>query len=370
MKVSHFAQSILGALVVLNGNLVDGACNSNDHNLVNYNLNQDDFVNDFVDLNNENLYIYDLSNTILYTIASQQSAPWIAADVVNTKHYVRGPGDASSNAYEFNQVGPVDNDSNMHPASVNQDITVTPGVEYVLHFQTYFDKCTGGEGFVGVMLNHSPVYTVDACDRYPDNVGAFGANAYAFTPDTSPYNIRFEFLTGEPDAIIKIDNVVVLPAASQNIVQNGDFENGLAPWVATDTYNNKHYIRGPGDNSANAYEFNQVGDPKSPQANYVPASLSQTLAVSAGKSYLLKFYIYFDKCTTQGKRFVDVSIGDLHWTQDACDNGAFLLDSVQRFGERWGPFKAQVDLETLNFTFSTTEPDVVVKIDKILVVPA
>ncbi|KAL9033344.1 MAG: hypothetical protein Q9214_007561, partial [Letrouitia sp. 1 TL-2023] len=212
-------------------------------------------------------------------------APWIAADVVNTKHYVRypnvnGPGESSPNAYEFNQVGPVDEDSNMHPASVSQDITVTAGVEYVLHFQTYFDKCTGGEGFVGVMLNHEPYYTVDACDRYPTYIDGFGDNAIIFTPDTTTVNVRFEFLTGEPDAAIKIDNVSVLPAASQNIVQNAGFESGLAPWVATDTYNNKHYVRGPGDNSSNAYEFNQVGDAKFNQADYVPASLTQSLPVT------------------------------------------------------------------------------------------
>ncbi|KAL9611910.1 MAG: hypothetical protein Q9167_003463 [Letrouitia subvulpina] len=297
-------------------------------------------------------------------------APWVGADVVNTKHYVRGPGDASPNAYEFNQVGPVDDDSNMHPASVNQDITVIPGVEYVLHFRTYFDKCTGGEGFVGVMLNHEPEYTVDACDRYPSNVGAFGDNAITFTPDTSTENIRFEFLTGEPDAVIKIDNVVVLPAASQNVVQNAGFESGLAPWVATDTYNNMHYIRGPGDNSSNAYEFNQVGDPKTSQAGYVPASLSQNLPVLVGKLYLFQFHIYFDKCNAPGERSVDVSIGDVRWNFDACDNYAYIHDSVGRFGVRYGFFTTQTNPETLRFDFKITVPDAVVKLDNILVVPA
>lgn len=296
--------------------------------------------------------------------------------MINTKHYVRGPGSDydSPNAYEFNQVGPVDDDSNMHPASVNQDITVTPGVEYVLHFRTYFDKCTQSEGFVGVMLNHQPEYTVDACDRYPSNANAFGDNAFTFTPDTSTENIRFEFLTGEPDAVIKIDNVVVLPAASQNIVQNGGFESGLAPWIATDTYNNKHYVRGSGYNSANAYEFNQVGDTKYAQADYIPASLNQSLNLSVGKLYLLKFYIFFDKCTGAGQRSVDVSIGTFvhyqRWNFDACDNYAYYLDSVQNFGERSVYFTTDDDPATLRFDFLIKETDAVVKLDNIKVIPA
>ncbi|KAI4209352.1 MAG: hypothetical protein LQ351_007715 [Letrouitia transgressa] len=258
----------------------------------------------------------------------------------------------------------------MHPASVNQDITVTPGVEYVLHFQTYFDKCTGGEGFVGVMLNHAPYYTVDACDRYPTYIEGFGDNAIIFTPDTTTVNIRFEFLTGEPDAVIKIDNVVVLPTASENIVQNGDFENGLGPWVATDTYNNKHYVRGPGDNSSKAYEFNQVGDTKFNQAGYIPASLSQSLDVTVGKLYLLKFRVYFDKCTAN-EGSIGASIGEWagngRYPVGACDNGS---DGVQKFGERWFTFKPSVTPETLRFDFLANEPDAVVKLDNVVIVPA
>ena len=129
--------------------------------------------------------------------------PWVAGDVVNTKHSITSPGDGSNFAYEFDQTGPIDPDANQHPASVNQDLTVTVGQAYTLTFRTYFDKCTGSEGFVGVMLNHQPVYTVDACDF---GAGDFKTNTVAFTAAANPENLRFEFLVGETDAVVKLDN--------------------------------------------------------------------------------------------------------------------------------------------------------------------
>ncbi|KAL8668529.1 MAG: hypothetical protein Q9168_006842 [Polycauliona sp. 1 TL-2023] len=136
-------------------------------------------------------------------------APWIAADIPNSRHSIASPGDASTFAYEYEQVGPVTEDNYQRPGSVNQDLIVTAGKPYVLTFRTFFDKCTQSEGFVGVMLNHSPVYTVDACDF---GAGAFKDNTVRFTPDVSPYNLRFEFIIAENPAQVKIDNVVVVPA--------------------------------------------------------------------------------------------------------------------------------------------------------------
>ena len=91
----------------------------------------------------------------------------------------------------------------MNPASVNQDLIVTVGQSYQLTYRTYFDKCDGGEGFVGVMLNHQPVKTTDACDL---GAGAFKSNSYNFTATVTPLNLRFEFLTSEYPVVMKIDN--------------------------------------------------------------------------------------------------------------------------------------------------------------------
>ncbi|KAL8715213.1 MAG: hypothetical protein Q9220_001171 [cf. Caloplaca sp. 1 TL-2023] len=122
--------------------------------------------------------------------------------------FLTSPGDNSQFAYEFDQVGPISSDSTSHPASVNQDVTVTVGQTYTLTFRTYFDKCTGSEGFVGVKINQIPIYTVDACDA---DAGTFHDNAAQFTASTNPENLRFEFIIGENPATVKIDNVVVAP---------------------------------------------------------------------------------------------------------------------------------------------------------------
>ena len=77
------------------------------------------------------------------------------------------------------------------------------GQAYTLTFRTYFDKCTTSEGFVGVMLNYAPEYDVDACDL---GAGAFKTNTVNFTATVSPVNLMFQFLVGETDAVVKIDN--------------------------------------------------------------------------------------------------------------------------------------------------------------------
>ena len=138
-------------------------------------------------------------------------APWVAADVSGSTHAITSPGDRSANAYEYDQVGPVTDDNYQRPASVNQDLSVTVGQSYVLKFRTYFDKCTQSEGFVGVMISRQPVYTIDACDH---GAGLFTDNTLTFTAASNPLNLRFEFIIGENPAVVKIDNVVVVPGTA------------------------------------------------------------------------------------------------------------------------------------------------------------
>ncbi|KAL8918159.1 MAG: hypothetical protein Q9208_007511 [Pyrenodesmia sp. 3 TL-2023] len=135
-------------------------------------------------------------------------APWVAVDIVNTRHSLTSPGDASSFAYQFEQVGPKVPEADMNPAAVYQDLVLTANVPYNLKFRTFFDKCTQDEGFIGVMINRSPIYTVDACDK---GAGAFKDNLVQFTAPADQTNLRFEFLTREASAVFKIDNVSVVP---------------------------------------------------------------------------------------------------------------------------------------------------------------
>ncbi|KAL8670411.1 MAG: hypothetical protein Q9224_007673 [Gallowayella concinna] len=135
--------------------------------------------------------------------------PWIPGDIPFSTHSIVSPGDTSTFAYEYEQVGPITDDNYQSPGSIDQDLIVTVGESYILRFRTFFDKCTPSEGFVGVMLNYAPVYAVDACDF---GAGEFRDNTVPFTATVSPFNVRFEFIIGESPAQVKIDNVVVEPA--------------------------------------------------------------------------------------------------------------------------------------------------------------
>ena len=130
-------------------------------------------------------------------------SPWIALDATHTKHTISSPGDSSNFAYEFDQTGSIDPSTNTNPANVSQNLVVTVGQAYTLTFRTYFDKCTTSEGFVGVMLNYVPEYDVDACDL---GAGAFETNTVNFTATVSPLNLMFQFVVGETNAVVKIDN--------------------------------------------------------------------------------------------------------------------------------------------------------------------
>ncbi|KAL9612601.1 MAG: hypothetical protein Q9167_002807 [Letrouitia subvulpina] len=217
MRVSIHVQSLLGACILLHGSLVAASCNA-----------------DNSACSCKPTYSSTLTTTTSTTTSTPACTPtpsnnivknggfecglasWVAVDTYNNKHYVRGPGDNSANAYEFNQVGDTQfTQPGYVAASLSQNLTVTVGKSYLLKFRTYFDKCTIGEGFVGVLLNggDDAGYTVDACDRYPANIGQFGDNTVGpFTASTNPENLRFEFLIDEPDAVVKLDNIMVVPA--------------------------------------------------------------------------------------------------------------------------------------------------------------
>ncbi|KAM0801180.1 hypothetical protein BDR22DRAFT_214586 [Usnea florida] len=135
-------------------------------------------------------------------------APWIPTDIIHTTHSLTPPAaaDNSLSAYQFTQSGPVDPSTDSNPASVNQDISpLTVGRPYVLTFRSYF-AAPCGNGFVGVMLNHQPVYTVDACDY---RAGVYNDNTVDFVAAAASENLRFEFLAGDVGMIMRIDNGMV-----------------------------------------------------------------------------------------------------------------------------------------------------------------
>ena len=99
--------------------------------------------------------------------------------------------------------------TNTNPASLSQNLATFGNIPYSLKFRTYFNQCTGSEGFVGVKLDGQPVFTVDACDF---SAGMFHSHEVQFTASIQGgTDLRFEFLIFEPLAVVKIDNVSALP---------------------------------------------------------------------------------------------------------------------------------------------------------------
>src|SRR2546429_687050 len=77
-------------------------------------------------------------------------------------------------------------------ASINQDVATMTGKSYQLTFSSWFNG--PDDGFIGVKINQSPVYTVDARDKNGPNV--WNANSVLFVATGATTNIRFEFLIG------------------------------------------------------------------------------------------------------------------------------------------------------------------------------
>lgn len=70
---------------------------------------------------------------------------------------------------------------------------------------------------MGLMLNHQPVKTTDACDL---GAGAFYSNSYDFTATVNPFNLHFDFVAGEYPDTMKIDNGVYLIFPVGNLKKN------------------------------------------------------------------------------------------------------------------------------------------------------
>jgi hypothetical protein len=92
---------------------------------------------------------------------------------------------------------------------ISKQLTVVPGTAYYLQFFTFFDNTSAG--FIGVMINDVPVYTIDASDK---GAGFYFPNDVVWTPAAGVRSavIKFEFLFGNgPASVDRIDSVVFQP---------------------------------------------------------------------------------------------------------------------------------------------------------------
>ena len=137
------------------------------------------------------------------------SPPWVPRILPDNYGKLSSPGDNSPTAFEYDQYQvPPDF---FTVSNLAQNITgLTVGKNYNVTYSAYFGACEPQYGFVGVMPTGS---TFDACDRGQAAVGKFfPVDAGQFTASATVQELRFDFVIGIRPAVVKIDNVAVVPA--------------------------------------------------------------------------------------------------------------------------------------------------------------
>lgn len=136
-------------------------------------------------------------------------APWTVQVPDPAASYLIGsPGHTSPNSFQVRFTPPTGGkDLGVSARIISAPVQVTPNVPYRLTFWTYFDN--GDAGFVGVMLNDVPVYTIDARDH--GFGGGFTLNTVDYTPTSSAVTVKFEFLYNDVLSLDRIDGVSFVP---------------------------------------------------------------------------------------------------------------------------------------------------------------
>jgi len=123
---------------------------------------------------------------------------------------LHSPGNTGTFAFEAHLLSPpATPELGVSVRVTSKSFTVTPNVPYKIGFASWFDDLQSG--FIGVMVNGVPVYTVDAGDK---GAGAWHDNTMDYTPTTSSVTLRFEFLFGgqHVPSLQRIDSVTFVLA--------------------------------------------------------------------------------------------------------------------------------------------------------------
>jgi hypothetical protein len=116
---------------------------------------------------------------------------------------VVSPGNTGSKAFEVRTLSaPITPEMGVSARIVSSTINVAANVPSKLTFASFFTNADAG--FIGVMINDAPVYTVDAHDA---PAGVWNANSIDYTPTTDRIVIKFEFLFGPYPSYARIDTV-------------------------------------------------------------------------------------------------------------------------------------------------------------------
>jgi hypothetical protein len=119
--------------------------------------------------------------------------PWHALVTEGTTYALTPPGSTRPFAFEVDQNAPLDS-VGIGEVIHAQIFYITPGTQYVLTFDTFFN--VGNGGFIGVKFNGAPQYTVDASDNL--GPGVWNSNTISFTATTGQYLLEFEFMFERP----------------------------------------------------------------------------------------------------------------------------------------------------------------------------
>ncbi|KAH8668926.1 hypothetical protein BX600DRAFT_496920 [Xylariales sp. PMI_506] len=87
----------------------------------------------------------------------------------------------------------------------NQPIPVVAGATYQLTFWTNFSNLQCG--FVGVMVNDIPIWTVDAGDHGASSAGSWEPNVVEYVAATDTAVLKFEYLLGPALCQVQTDTI-------------------------------------------------------------------------------------------------------------------------------------------------------------------
>ena len=155
------------------------------------------------------------------------------------------------------------------------------------------------------------------------------------------------------------------PCVLTGLLQNGGFECGLSPWVAslsTGTNSGTNYrIGSPGHAGQSAFEFHQTSDPGDSHPNYL-AHVSQDVSLTTGVPYILSFQVYFDRSSpTLIVAFIN----------DAPKYGVAPNDKSGPgyWNEISFTFTSLQSITNIRFSYTTGASEVVAKIDDVSITP-
>lgn len=169
--------------------------------------------------------------------------------------------------------------------------------------------------------------------------------------------------------------VTEYPAGCTNpatIVQNGDFEAGLAPWTVSNiepplpefAQYESYSVQAPGYDSANAFAVND-----SVASSYFELDLDQTLTLCAGQKYNVKAQFYMtDSHDIPKQTYVEVFVDG---TQIAMSTFADAAGPPIVWKSLAGSFTAASASPNLTFKFAATDYlGVTWGLDEVVVTPA